>query len=118
MFHLVEQVNTPTFPFALPAFTIFMCAERVTGEGEIDPIKINISLNGESLATYDMDIRFDDADMARSIGTMYGFFVPFPGTLRVHAIQLGQEIALWEIPCNQIGQPELEFTETSKPPVG
>jgi hypothetical protein len=98
IFHLYEQFNLPTVPFAVPKMVIVGIFERSDDEAsKHDDASFTLKFGDQELLRAPIDLNFHERPRLRQITEVGGIVVPGPGTLRVSAMLGGTELSYWEI---------------------
>jgi hypothetical protein len=109
VFNVLEEINTPTFPGAVPQLTVLGMFGRSNDEPDEYDLRLRMKLEGRKdfLLDAPFKVNFQGALSTRAIGNIPGFVFPAPGRLSI-SISLGRKkYGLWDITAKET-PPELE----------
>jgi hypothetical protein len=106
-FHILESVNTPAFPVAVPQMSILGIFERETPSAEDPQAQLRVSLGAKELYLGPFFIKFQNRLRARAIVELQGIVLPAPGRLTISLLLEQRETANWVIDINHIGKPNI-----------
>jgi len=108
-FHILEDLNAPTFPIAIPRLAVIAMFSRAEEDPSNVDLQLQILLGPQQLFATPVPLSFVQQLHARTILEISGFVVPSPGSL-VFALRNGETlIGSWAIRVNQIGQPAVQL---------
>ena len=115
VFNILQELNSPSFPFAIAGFTVASFFMREPTELE-DPtnVRLQIHLQGKQLANFDMALQFQGRRSLRHIANVQGLIFTEPGELRVSVHHADQEIGYWPVPIQNIGAPQINAADPSQ----
>jgi hypothetical protein len=77
-FHILESVNTPALPVALPQMSILGIFERETPSGTDPEIQLRIAIGDKELFSGPFHVKFQNRLRARAIVELQGIVIPAP----------------------------------------
>ena len=95
LFHVLDEISSPTYPLRLGSFCVASLFERETSEDAIQSYAVAISLNGALLASFTMKLDFQSARRNRTVNTIAGLTIPGPGALSINIVQRKNVLAEW-----------------------
>jgi len=107
IFHVMEQIGSPTFPLALPKFTLVVMLSKTRREPQKVLLPIHFTLDKQSLANLHFELDFQDKIRARGIAEIQGLVIPGPGKLQATLKYKNEELGIWEIQADYTGKPKL-----------
>lgn len=109
LFHILEEINSPVFPVALPQMSVVAMFVREEEEPNEPQVRLRIQLDGQELFLGPMGVNFQGHLRTRSLGNIQALVLPRPGRLSVSVEQNDHALASWLVAVNQIGQPNLQL---------
>lgn len=116
LFHIMEEISSPTFPAAVPQLTVVVVMSREESEPSLANLMLRVTLTGldKPLVEGPMAIDFQGRLRTRGLGHIAGMPVLGPGLLRFSLHDGDKELAYWEVIVIQVSQPKF-VTEPSAP---
>lgn len=109
VFHLVEDINVPAFPFALARIVVAGLFSRATGEPEtFDGLEMLVDMSGKELYRGPLALNFQGRMRSRMIAELQGMVLEGPGELRFTIVRGAEELGRWTVLVNHVGQPNLQ----------
>lgn len=106
--NVVEGLNAPIFPVALP-LTVVAILRRKKNESATQTLRLRILLDGQQQPLFDapLPIDFQGKLKSRAIGRIQTLVIPEPGSMRVTILRKKEILGEWQIDVNQAAQPEV-----------
>jgi len=111
VFNMIEELKSHGFPVLSRKLVYFFFMTRDKTNAEVQKGSLVISLDGEELNRFPVQIDFHDKLRTRAIITIEGYLIPKPGTLSAVLILRGKEYGRWEVDVQQIGKPKVEASQ-------
>jgi hypothetical protein len=115
-FHIIEQINAPSFPIAVPRVAILAYLSRE----EADPAEVQLHLRIFSGAQLLFDgpfpANFSHQLTVRSIVELNGLIVPGPAEMRFVLLNGEDVLDFWNVAVIQTGHPALQLNLPPPPP--
>jgi hypothetical protein len=108
LFHIIEEFNSPSFPFVIPSLFICALLEKPLDEPEPEGLEIRLAANERELLVNPVPLQFNDKLRMRAVTGLGGLIVQTPGSLTVSITQGTLPLATWRIPINSIGEPKIQ----------
>lgn len=106
IFHAIEELNVPAFPFVLPFMTVVALLERLPEEpNEPEGLQFVIALGEQELVSQPLMASFQGRLRMRTVTEVAGIVVPNPGVLRVTLRDGANQTCTWPIVINNIARP-------------
>jgi hypothetical protein len=117
-FHIMEQLNSPAFPVALPRISIIALLTREEADPSEKELQLQIYLGAQRLFAGPMPVAFVQQLSTRAIVDLHGLVIPAPGDVRVVIANEEAALGSWVIKVNQVGQPEMQMHLPVQPAQG
>jgi hypothetical protein len=121
LFHVIEQFNIPSFPFAMPHMIVATLFERGASDpSDYDDVSVHIALGNQELAESKPHLKFLDRPRLRQVADVTNLVIPGPGTLSVIIKQGDEVLGTWTMTVVDTGKTELQAElklDGSSPPV-
>lgn len=109
--NILEMVSAHKFPILVPKlFALFMLV-REQGDSETPTCSMSVSVSGEQLNAFPINVNFQGKLRNRVIAEINGLVIPKPGILRVSIIIENQESGWWEIEVAQKDEPKVQLVD-------
>jgi len=108
VFHIIEEFNSPSFPFVVPALYICALLEKPLDEPEPEGVEVKLQVDNRELLVNPLQMQFGDKPRLRAITGIGGLIIPSPGSLIVSLNQGGMQLAAWKMQIINIGQPKIQ----------
>lgn len=106
IFHIIEELSSPAFPFALPSFFVAALFSRTGEEPNVaEGAEIVISHDGREILRHALTLNFQGRLRLRTVVEVGGLAVAGSGTLLITAIREGRDMASWPIIIRSIARP-------------
>lgn len=113
IFHIAEEYGIPAFPFVLPSVFVIALLERAQGDpDQPEGLEFIVHLSNQELLRNPIPLSFRGRPRMRAITQVGGLIISAPGLLAVTLMYGQEELAKWEIPVTNIGNPT---TQTELP---
>src|ERR1700733_9821533 len=83
VFHIMDGINSATFPVLIRGMSLFAVWERDQYDPTTFQYDIKIMLDTQQLGKLTAQVDFQGHNRARAIGTIQGFRLPAPGRISV-----------------------------------
>jgi hypothetical protein len=103
LFHITEELNSASFPVAIPRLSVTMLLLRDPAEPSNADLNLRISLGDEVLHSGPLGFSFGDHLRCRWTAELYGLIVPAPGDLKVEVRDDLRALADWTVRVNHVG---------------
>ena len=104
LFNIVEDLNVPAFPFAIPYMALAIMLTKTADEpSEPRNVSLHCHLEGEQLFRGVLAPNFQQHLRVRLVVDIQALVVPRPGLLRVSAYEDDRELGAWQISVNNVG---------------
>ncbi len=103
LFHVLDEISSPTFPLQIERLAIASLFEREAGDDPVQTYVLTMSLNGSLLASFTMRVDFQGSRRNRSVNTVERLAIPMPGSVLVSITQHSTVLARWMMPALQVG---------------
>ena len=115
-FHIMEQVQSASFPFLIPRMCIVVTLDRDDANDTASPlISVRATLGEQEVFTSPMQLVFDERNIARTVADIYNLPIIAPGNLRLGLTVEGQELSAWKIQILNVGTPRVETHPVAAP---
>jgi hypothetical protein len=108
-FHILEQLNVPSFPVAIPRISVLASLTRENSDPSNIQVQLQIEIAGQQLFAGPMPFNFMQQLSARSILDMQGLLVTSPGNLIFTMSHEGRSLASWTIQVHQVGRTPVQM---------
>lgn len=106
LFHVIEEMSSPAFPFAIPNFTLAGILGRTADEANTqEGAEVVFIYEGQELLRHPTPVNFQGRLRLRLIVEVGGLSLAGPGTLMVSLRHNETQIASWPIIVRSIVQP-------------
>jgi len=104
LFNIIEELNVPAFPFAIPYMALAIMLTKTADEPS-EPRNLNLrcQLEGEQLFRGALAANFQQHLRVRLVVDIQALVVPRPGLLHVSVNEDDRELGAWEINVNNVG---------------
>jgi len=109
-FHIIEQVNAPSFPVVIPRVSILCFLSREDADPSQVSLQLQIFSGDQKLFDGPVAIDFVQQRATRTILELNGMVVPSPVELRFVLVLEKTVLDSWAITVNQVGLPGLQMT--------
>jgi hypothetical protein len=113
LINLIVDINAASFPVAVPKLAAVGIFEREEGDGELLPMNLLVSLNGETLSEVPWQIDFQGKRRVQTIAMLQGLPITQPGKLRF-ALSDSHQLLYWDINIQSIGPQVDLFSQTAQ----
>jgi hypothetical protein len=98
VFNMMQVLDSATFPFQFPGFTIASIFTRDLLEAEHpEGVRLKMYLQGKQIADFELVIQFQGRTYLRHLVNVRGLAFEEPGELRVSVFHNDREIGYWPI---------------------
>lgn len=104
LFQVMEELQTPSFPLAIPSFTIVIILERERGDRKKTLLHYRLKLGRQTLVELPLEINFLGRKRYRNHGVVHGLTIPQPGTLKAEIRLKNRTLGSWSIEVSHTGQ--------------
>lgn len=106
IFNIVQELSSPSFPFAIGGFTVSTIFTRDNTEIE-DPtdVRLKIHLQGKQIVDFELVLKFQGRTGLRHVGNFQGLLLTEPGNLIFSIHQGEREMGHWTVLVQHIGTP-------------
>ena len=111
VFNILERVAAHKFPIAIPKVVALFMLTREGGDSEAPECLMGITISGEELNRYPINVNFQGKLLHRMIVEVGGLVIPKPGIMRTSIIIEGQEAGSWELEVAQIEKPKIQHVD-------
>lgn len=94
MIEVIDMVEAPSFPIAIPRFVIVWVKARDSHDGEKADYVLEVQLPGAEKRVYPMHVDFQGVQLHRSIATLVGLPIQGPGEIEIRVTQEGKSKAV------------------------
>jgi hypothetical protein len=115
-FHIMEQINAPSFPVAVSRVAVISYLSREEGDPSTIQLQLRIFCGTQQLFDGPLPINFVQQLHTRSVVELNGLVVPAPLELRFLLLNGEQVLDSWVILVNQVGQPAAQLILPPPPP--
>lgn len=105
LINLIEEINSPQFPFLLANFSIVAIFEREGDDPSSVACEITLTIGDQQLVRWPVDVVFDAGRLQRTMMNLQGLVIPITGSLQACVFREGTQLGCWAMPVNQIEQP-------------
>lgn len=106
LFHVIEELNSPSFPLAVPAFHMAALFVRSADEENAPGgIEFVITHEGRELVRHPTPTNFQGRLRLRTVLEVGGIAVTSPGLMIASVEMRGAQLATWRIVVNSIARP-------------
>lgn len=111
VFNIIEEVKAHGFPALTRKLVYFFFMTRDKTNANLHKGSLVISLDGEELNRFPVQIDFQDKLKTRAIIIIEGYLIPKPGTLSAVLILRGKKYGRWDVDVQNIGKPKVEASQ-------
>jgi hypothetical protein len=115
IFHIWDEITTPSLPTMMPSLAIVMMLTREENEPNDVDLQVSVSRNGQTLAQIPATVSFQTMLKARFVATVQGMVFTEQGVYEL-AVHRGDEppLGAWRIQVRLVppAQPQLQPVET------
>ena len=97
---VIEEINSPAFPFIIPRLSIVWVLERDTGDQETTTGSVVFLNGGRQLNEFPVDIQFQSSNTTRAILVIGGVAIEEPGRIKISFRLNGTEQSTYEFQVN------------------
>ena len=115
-FHIMEQLNAPAFPVAIPRVAVLALVSREETDPNNVQLHLQIVCGQQHLFDGPVPVNFNQQLSARTIIDMQGLVLPAPGELRLLLMNANDTIASWTVLVNHVGQAGAQLFFPAPPP--
>lgn len=108
-FHIAEQLNSPSFPVAVPRLAIIAIVVREATDPSSIQLQMQVHSGNQQLFSGPMAINFMQQLNARAVAEIHGLVIPAPGPLRLLLRNGDETLASWTVLINQVGQMPMQM---------
>lgn len=109
LFHIIEELNIPAFPFALPYMAVVALFQRTLDEpNEPEGIQLVLTHGEQELVRQPLAASFQGRLRMRAIAEIAGMVVPGPGVINVTIEHGERQRSTWPIVVNNIARPVVQ----------
>ncbi len=109
-FHIIEQLNAPSFPVVLPRVSILSYLTREEADPSAIQLQLQIFSGAQQLFDGPLGINFVQQLTTRTVVELNGLLVPAPVDLRFVLLNGDQALDSWTVVVNQVGAPAVQLT--------
>jgi hypothetical protein len=102
VFHILENVIAPIFPFVIPRICIVASLERTTDEPSIMSLTLLVKLGEAQLFKGPLALNFAHLLQSRTFFEIGGLPVSASGNLNFHLLRDSEELATWTISIERL----------------
>ncbi len=107
--NLIEEMNSPQFPFLIPQFSVFALFEKEGTDTVSQSCEIKICVGTQELARGPLEVGFESGWLHRTMVSFQGLIIPTVGQLEVSIESDGKLMGDWKMPVTQAQtEPNLE----------
>lgn len=104
LFHVIEELQSPSFPMILPSFTIVSILQRESGDRKKTLLHYRLKLDRQTLVELPLEITFGGQKRNRATGIVNGLTIPQPGILKAELRLKNKTLGSWSIEVSHTGQ--------------
>ena len=104
LFHVIEELQSPSFPMLLPSFTIVSILQRESGDRKKTLLHYRLKLGRKTLVELPLEIIFEGKKRHRTTGIVNGLTIPQPGILKAELRLKNRILGSWSIEVSHTGQ--------------
>jgi hypothetical protein len=108
-FHIMEQLNAPSFPVAIPRVSMIAVLTRQDTDPSNVQLQLQIYSGNQQLFVGPMAVNFAQQLNARTVAEMHGLVVPAPGVLSFVLRNGDETLSSWTVLVSQVGQMPLQI---------
>lgn len=109
VFHIMEQLNAPAFPMAIPRLTVVALLSKEEADPPVFQLQLQIFLGVQQLFAGPVHGNFFQQLSTRTVIEVNGLVIPAPGELRLVLINGEQPLGSWTVRVNQVGMPAMQL---------